>query len=959
MLVLELCLLSVLPFQEPGVAAQAPPAETSPRSGAQAEAPAADSPIATPPASPTPTDESPVAGEPATTNPTGTATTPTSNTNPRSWLPADTLLAVTLQLGDDCDLSGLRRQLRTMDRFGALDHFAAGLEQALQPIGLTTVEFHDIARHGIAFGLTGITPAATPEFVAVAHLGADPNLGPRIERAVTSELRAQGLHGGVFKGFLIVASNVDRIESTIAAMRPDANTRSANESANHQKRLHTNPIYHAACKDAPLDKEPDIELFVRPAALFAALSAVLPQQQRTGAERISNALAIADWERAVFRGNVDRDRLRFAGSCTIPAASKLMTALVGDPAAINEQLARVVPITATDFTFAASDFGTIAREVLGLVKAADPGAGMMAEMMIQQFGNQAEVDLTEDLFEGFSGSTVAFTLPSGTATLIGLEEPERFAAMIDKLLDAGQVPVKRATVDGATAYRIGGDAVPLKLSFATLGNWFCIAESDATLAAIASQLDRPAINRKAIAALKARLPGTTMIHGNPGTGSLATTHRRDGLAQWLGSFGLGRSIPIVQSRTTPASKEQVDALQQAESNPEATAVTELAELANAKHAGVAARATWLLRQREPADARKALEHLAVASPHNEVRVQAFHALLRVGNAATLPVAIEGLDDKDMRARTLAAQLLGRLKDPDSGNALLAMLATRAKVADPEDDSTDLQAALLALSDLGTPKLMLPVATALDGSRAQGFAEALTFYYQTHSPELEQEDEATLLLAVLGHSTQLLRRYAIGRLSELRDLSTVRALEGRLAVEGPELRPLIEVALNQIRRQPPAGSRPTDGSTANTEAAPWQQVVARWSALDPNQQILIGGLGGVFGIAFLTLIGVLVKRRRHRRSAQMASDLVAPSEDYLEQLEEESSALAEAADDLIDDASGLASETDDDGVWQDQDGEAVAVDVEDGWEETDNTDDPIYGDVGSEMADEVIEDPHRG
>ncbi len=430
-----------------------------------------------------------------------------------------------------------------------------------------------------------------------------------------------------------------------------------------------------------------------------------------------------------------------------------------------------------------------------------------------------------------------------------------------------------------------------------------------------------------------------MMHGEPFTGSLVTSRRLPGQMLWIGSFGLVPVTPgTITATPTPAQKpasqepaplEEVEALKAAETDPASTTVAGLTKLARSEHAGVAARATWLLRQRESGDARTALAELATTSDHAEVRVQALHALLRVGNAASATTAIDCLDDKDMRARTLAAQLLGKLRQPESAGPLLAMIAARAKIADKGSQSLDLQAALLALVDMGVPEHLLPAATALDDCRVEGFGPALTYYFQTHSTALDAEDQITLLVAVLGHSEPTLRRYAIGRLSEARDLTTVKALEGRLAAEGPELRPLIELALTQIRRQQPAGDAPDATATGEGLLA---QAKSRWNTLSSNQRWMIGGLAGLCLLLFVAIVAVVGRRRRSRRAlAADTASLAAPSEEYLEDIEAESQALAEAADELIDDAVARDPE---DGYESDEfetDGEYAETDEEAEWQ----------------------------
>lgn len=847
--------------------------------------------------------------------------------DPAAWLPPDTMAALVLQFGEDTSFDGLLARIAKLDKVGAMTQLEGGFTQALRPFGVTPGDLFQVARGGVALGLTGIRPGPEPEFVCVARLTeGDAALRTRFRQSAERVLRQNGAHGGVFGDFFVAASDKSALDAAVIATKQGK-----------PRGLTTSEHYGSALAATPLSGSSALTVFVRPNALFDAIADVMPSQQRAGFARAGAALAMDELVRAMLRVDADSERIEVAACSSLPQGDSLVATLMGDPARLDENLADLVPAGATDFAFAGADFGACILGVLDVVRAVEPGAAIMADAMIQQFGRQADVEIVDEIFRGFTGRTVGFTLPSGSATLIGLEEPATFARAIENMLEAGQIPIRSTTVGGVRAYRLDGDDVPVPAAFAVLGNWLCVTEGEDTLTAVARQIGSPVTNPTAAAALRARLSGTVMLHSEPFTDSLMTSRRLAGEVVWTGSFGLRPSMtiatgaaPAAEATPEPAPPEQVAALQAAEADPESSSVVGLVTLAESEHPGVAARATWLLRQRESAPANAALAELATASAHAEVRVLAVHALLRAGDATFAGTAIDCLDDKDMRARTLAAQLLGRLRHAESAGPLLAMIASRAKIADNGAPSLDLQAALLALADLGSPQHLLPAATALDGCRAEDYGPALTFYFQSHSAKLDPADEATLLVAVLGHSALTLRRYAIGRLSELRDLTTVKALEGRLAVEGPELQPLITVALSQIRRQQPGNGEPSEAAAGEGIVA---RLEARWNALSANQRLLIGGLAGVCLLLVVAITFLIGRRRRARRVSDTAA-LVAPSEGHLEHLEAESQALAEAADDLIDDSSDSGEDADfqDSGYEDDEyvdDGEEDLQGVEDG------------------------------
>lgn len=322
-------------------------------------------------------------------------------------------------------------------------------------------------------------------------------------------------------------------------------------------------------------------------------------------------------------------------------------------------------------------------------------------------------------------------------------------------------------------------------------------------------------------------------------------------------------------------------------------------LTRSNNPAVAARATWLLGRSHLDGVQAALRELATGAPAAETRAQAMAALLRAGHRGALDTALAGLDDSEVRVRTSAAQLLGRIADPRSATGLLAFLSrprSPGAATEPNTPASDAVAALLALHDLGRPEHLLPAASAVSTSGQPSLGQALVYLFQDLSPKLPPSDEAKVLVATLDHSEVLLRKYALSRLAVLADPTTTAALERCLAGVGPGLRPLAETALQAARRH----AANTDLAAA---AGPWQQIQARWQALPQRSQMLAGSLAGLCTLAGLA---TWFAWRRKRAAAAAAatgdelSDLVQPSAEHLAELEAEAEAALAAAEALPED-----------------------------------------------------------
>lgn len=290
-----------------------------------------------------------------------------------------------------------------------------------------------------------------------------------------------------------------------------------------------------------------------------------------------------------------------------------------------------------------------------------------------------------------------------------------------------------------------------------------------------------------------------------------------------------------------------------------------------------------------------LQQIVANAKHATTRALAMRALARTPEVGITSTAIEALGDSDRRVRAFAAETLGKLRRPAAIEPLLAVLDRTRTDATP-GIATDVQAALLALHDLGATDKLLRAATAVHDGKAEGAGEALAFFLQERSHDLPRADELTLLLAVLGHRELLVRRFAIGRLAELGERSAVGALEKRLAVENDQLRPMVEATLLQLRHDPV--QQPTDDLALAKENARklLHKATTWWNAASPTEQ----GVAAGSPVALLLVAWLLGRRRRQKAAAAEAAAMaamVAPSEEYAEQVAAEAAELVAAAEEV--------------------------------------------------------------
>lgn len=325
-----------------------------------------------------------------------------------------------------------------------------------------------------------------------------------------------------------------------------------------------------------------------------------------------------------------------------------------------------------------------------------------------------------------------------------------------------------------------------------------------------------------------------------------------------------------------------EALRQAESAREAGEKPDrdtLLALTACDDAAIAARAAWLLADTDGERYAGALPLVAQRSPHADARVQALAGFKPHFSVDDLQLAIDALEDDDIRVRTIAAQLLSKHRRPIAVEPLMQLVHERRNAPENERDAaTDVEAALLTLTDLEATDCLLRVATELEDGNVTSVGHALEFMFQKLSQKLPQQKEKTTLVAVLDHREMSLRRYAVVRLAEIGDPTTIAALEGRLAHESNEVRPLVEIAVAQLRSE---NSRPPENEldrVSSNARMMWRQSKDWWAGLD------IVGKSAVAGAPVLLLVLIVVVRRARRRRARAAealaaADLVRPSDDF--------------------------------------------------------------------------------
>lgn len=365
--------------------------------------------------------------------------------------------------------------------------------------------------------------------------------------------------------------------------------------------------------------------------------------------------------------------------------------------------------------------------------------------------------------------------------------------------------------------------------------------------------------------------------------------------------------PSVQTTQPKAEQDPADVVAKAEQAGDQFDGDALVRVTHGEDEALANRAVTVLAKAKKGAGSPFLQQIVANGKHATTRALAMQALSRNPEVGITSTAIEALEDQDRRVRTFAAETLGKLRRPAAVEPLLAVL-DRTRTDAPAGVATDVQAALLALHDLAATDKLLRAATAVHDGKAEGAGEALAYYLQERSHQLPRGDELTLLLAVLGHREQLVRRFAIGRLAELGESSAVPALERRLGVENDQLRPMLEGALMQLRRDPM--QEPGDElarAKANAKVL-LHKATTWWKAASPTEQ----GIAAGSPVVLLLLAWALGRSRRKKAAAAEAAAMaamVAPSEEYAEQVAAEAAELVAAAEEVAQQEEAVAAEAD--------------------------------------------------
>ncbi len=831
---------------------------------------------------------------------TETVAAPPAVIHPAAWLPAHSSVAVLVSPDparhfDSLDL----RRLLANDPSGSLERFTGEIELELQGRGLSTQDVADLMQGGLAIALHGWRANGGPSLTLVGRCAT------RADR-LREALQAQGhttrvdsvdcrefgegentFVGGVFGDYLILTTASDTLLWTIAATREDQE-KSLAHASDYQDSL-------VECGDEP----PHMQLYARPSQLFTELRA-----HAAGAadatERIAAALELDKIDRALFGVSHTEHGARLSGTIHAPRLGGLFAALGGTSIRFDHTLAAIVPASATTFGLSTIDLGAVIRAGVAAVAAIDSNTGKMVRETMDSWGKRHGLDVGADLLDTCSGRIATMQMGTGKAVAIGVRNQAVWTRGVTALLtDLGQVVNQR--VLGGTTVSCIENPFGTTTVVGMVGDWLCIAEGEATFQTLQRQTGNtePA---PAVAAALATAPENTTHLAFDSTSGSTMFLRRIETGMTLSSRQ-GTPIEIVAEAPAATTTDIEDEaarrdLHAAEAAGNGAQIAELVRLANSTDSAVARRATWLLGKHNDKQKLQPLQDLARQADDADVRLLAMSALITAAPPGSLDTAANALDDTDPRVRVAGAQLLGRLRQQAGKEALLAFLQRSRSTLAQASDTSDVQAALVALHDLGAKEELLPATTTLRDATQPGVGQALAFYWQGMSPQFAREQETTLLLAALDHSALLLRRYAIDRLAELNSTSAVPALEKRLGAEGPELRPLIESTLSYLRRDQdqPKGDE-YERAMANAQAL-WAKTVATWKGLDDNERMIYGG--GAAGVMMVLFVGVMMVRRRRRRQAHeeaaaAAAALTAPSDDYYDEAYEEGAEYYEDAE----------------------------------------------------------------
>lgn len=291
-----------------------------------------------------------------------------------------------------------------------------------------------------------------------------------------------------------------------------------------------------------------------------------------------------------------------------------------------------------------------------------------------------------------------------------------------------------------------------------------------------------------------------------------------------------------------------------------SAAAEIVRYLDSESPHIVSRAVYALGKLRSSQAVPRIIELATKHESVDVRQQAIKALTNLGDRRSVQASMHLLADPDATVRKLAAANLGRLKAAEAKDELVALIARASR--DPAADE-DGAAALLALGEIGDATVLLRAAGSTGGS-GKKTEEALVWMFQTLAPKVGADEEPKTLMAVLDHTSTLLRRFAIQRLGELKDPRAAAALESRLGVENDQLRPLVEVSLSAIRGGTAGENTGVAGLARRAMDSTQSAVSSIWN--DPRWRTLI-----VAVLAFLAVLAVgltvAIKRQRRRRQGE--------------------------------------------------------------------------------------------
>jgi hypothetical protein len=811
------------------------------------------------------------------------------------------------------------------------------LLKQLEAAGVDATVQHALLDASIGIAWTGIARDGKPGFAAVIDFGTDDSAAGRIHDLLKQKLAGQpetvdGIAVHVVRSGALPACYLVRAQNAVVMTTDREALLTAARPGPRNPTLAALPAFADEFDNHP-DGAPLATLFVRASACAEAIGRMMPAASDTIArvtrelqiDHMQHVLGSVRWSKGTF---VERVHVIWPGP-----QRGLLGAFLGTPGGITRTAASQVPAEAQMVAMGWLDWNTVLNEGLDLAAAISPGTRGAVDNALHDFAMAAGIDIRTELFAHLQGQTGLTWWSEGKAQRFlawqELKDSKQIAANWRKLAAATGLPLEEFDCNGSPSVRsrqmLANDLQP---AATLIDGHLLVASSPAVLAAAIANGHKSQPDAKLLTFIDGLSSTTSWAawsrdaaqHADPAPGPetlLATSGQQ---AVWmvderdvtfetrsalgtLGAIAAAIAIPAAMSQPAPVAHRPAPAHETPRTAPKPSPQPaagpadpqELQTLAEAEKAGrnldvakvkallisadarIAARAAWLLGHNKANDAVPELCATVQNRDEAEVRIQAMSALERLADPRSLPTAVSTLTDGDRTLRALSASTIGRLRNATGAEPLLAMLSDHGK--DTDDKPADVIAALLALNDLNAPNSMLQAASAV-GASTKEVSEALTFLFQSHSTSLPPKEEATLLLAVLDHPDAMLRRYAIQRLGELRDPTTAKALEGRLAVETAALQPLLHNSLAEVRGHAEGESNGDALERARSHVSMLtEKITSRWDAMDTMQRGMVLALVVVVGATLMALLLVVARIRRHRRS-EASARLAAPSAEYL-------------------------------------------------------------------------------